>query len=99
MQVVYSPVHLAHDITVETYMGVPVPANEVAERAERIRTALEAASDAGVCRVVLEVAHENARAWAFYSRMGFRPTGETGSMPWDPSVTEERMVLDLPAGS
>jgi acetoin utilization deacetylase AcuC-like enzyme len=42
MQVVYSPAHLGHDITVETYMGLPVPANEVAERAERIRTALEA---------------------------------------------------------
>jgi len=42
MQVVYSPVHLAHDITHETYMGVAVPANEVAERAERIRSALEA---------------------------------------------------------
>src|SRR6476469_4575299 len=42
MQVVYTPAHLGHDITVETYMGVPVPANEVAERAERIRMALEA---------------------------------------------------------
>jgi acetoin utilization deacetylase AcuC-like enzyme len=42
MHVVYSPVHLAHDVTVETYMGVQVPANEVAERAERIRAALEA---------------------------------------------------------
>ncbi len=42
MDVVYSPAHLGHDITVETYMGVPVPANEVAERAERIRTTLEA---------------------------------------------------------
>ncbi len=40
MQVVYSPAHLGHDITIETYMGVPVPANEVAERAEQIRTAL-----------------------------------------------------------
>ena len=37
MQVVYSPRHLAHDIDTETYMGVGVPANEVAERAERIR--------------------------------------------------------------
>ena len=37
MQVVYSPAHLGHDITLETYMGVPVPANEVAERAELIR--------------------------------------------------------------
>ena len=42
MQVVYSPVHLAHDVVFETYMGVAVPANEVAERAERIRVALEA---------------------------------------------------------
>jgi acetoin utilization deacetylase AcuC-like enzyme len=42
MQVVYSPAHLGHDITLETYMGLPVPANEVAERAERIRIALEA---------------------------------------------------------
>jgi acetoin utilization deacetylase AcuC-like enzyme len=42
MDVVYSPRHLAHDIDTETYMGVGVPANEVAERAERIRTALEA---------------------------------------------------------
>ena len=42
MQVVYSPAHLAHDIAVETFMGVPIPANEVAERAEKIRLALEA---------------------------------------------------------
>jgi acetoin utilization deacetylase AcuC-like enzyme len=42
MQVVYSPAHLAHDITVETFMGLPIPANEVAERAEKIRAALEA---------------------------------------------------------
>jgi acetoin utilization deacetylase AcuC-like enzyme len=42
MQVVYSPAHLGHDITLETLMGMPVPANEVAERAELIRVALEA---------------------------------------------------------
>jgi acetoin utilization deacetylase AcuC-like enzyme len=42
MQVVYSPAHLGHDVTVETYMGSPVPANEVAERAEKIRAALDA---------------------------------------------------------
>ena len=42
MQVVYSPAHLGHDITLETFMGMPVPANEVAERAELIRVALEA---------------------------------------------------------
>src|SRR4029079_12107751 len=42
MRVVYTPAHLAHDITIETWMGMPIPANEVAERAERIRGALEA---------------------------------------------------------
>src|SRR5688500_17890432 len=42
MQVVYTARHLAHDIDTETYMGVGVPANEVAERAEKIRSALEA---------------------------------------------------------
>ena len=42
MQVVYTPAHLGHDISIETYMGTPIPANEVAERAERIRMTLEA---------------------------------------------------------
>jgi acetoin utilization deacetylase AcuC-like enzyme len=42
MRVVYTSAHLAHDVTVETWMGMPIPANEVAERAERIRGALEA---------------------------------------------------------
>jgi acetoin utilization deacetylase AcuC-like enzyme len=42
MQVVYSPRHLGHDVDTETFMGVGVPANEVAERAERIRIALQA---------------------------------------------------------
>ena len=42
MQVVYTSAHLAHDVREETYLGQPVPANEVAERAEIIRGALEA---------------------------------------------------------
>ena len=42
MQVVYTPAHLGHDVTVETYMGQPIPANEVAERAEIIRATLDA---------------------------------------------------------
>ncbi|MBF6604048.1 MAG: histone deacetylase family protein [Chloroflexi bacterium] len=42
MRVVYSPAHLGHEIVSETVMGRPIPANEVAERAERIRAALEA---------------------------------------------------------
>ena len=31
MRFVYSPLHLEHDITVQTVLGVQVPANEVAE--------------------------------------------------------------------
>ncbi len=42
MKVVYTPRHLGHDVTQETYLGVAVPANEVGERAEIIRSALEA---------------------------------------------------------
>lgn len=42
MRVVYSPQHLGHEITLQTVMGVQVPANEVADRAERIRATLEA---------------------------------------------------------
>jgi acetoin utilization deacetylase AcuC-like enzyme len=42
VKVVYSPAHLAHDVSLETYLGQPIPANEVAERAEIIRSTLEA---------------------------------------------------------
>ncbi len=42
MRVVYSPAHLAHDPVTETVTGAVIPANEVAERAERIRATLEA---------------------------------------------------------
>ena len=42
MKVVYTPRHLAHDVTHEAYLGIAEPANEVAERAARIRDALVA---------------------------------------------------------
>jgi acetoin utilization deacetylase AcuC-like enzyme len=42
MRVVYSPAHLDHDPKTETVMGAAIPANEVGERAERIRAALAA---------------------------------------------------------
>jgi acetoin utilization deacetylase AcuC-like enzyme len=42
MKVVYTPHHLAHEVTHETYLGQAIPANEVGERAERIREALVA---------------------------------------------------------
>ena len=64
-----------------------------------VGTALTSAAASGWRRVVLDVAHENARARAFYARMGFRPTGEVGVMPWDSTVTEETLALDLPVGS
>jgi acetoin utilization deacetylase AcuC-like enzyme len=44
VKVVYSPAHLGHDVRFETYLGQPVEANEVVERAEIIRAAL---ADAG----------------------------------------------------
>ena len=42
MKAVHTDRHRAHDPKVETYLGVPVPANEVPERAEAIRDALAA---------------------------------------------------------
>jgi acetoin utilization deacetylase AcuC-like enzyme len=42
VKVVYSPAHLGHDVRQETFLGQPVEANEVAERAEIIRAALTA---------------------------------------------------------
>jgi len=42
MRVVYTPRHLGHEVRLQTVLGVQVPANEVAERAERIRRTLEA---------------------------------------------------------
>ena len=64
-----------------------------------VGTALTSAAASGFRRVVLDVAHENARARAFYARMGFRATGAVGRMPWDPSVTEQTLALDLPVAS
>ena len=40
MRVVYSPLHLGHEIRLQTVLGVQVPANEVADRAEVIRASL-----------------------------------------------------------
>src|SRR5438093_1026093 len=40
MKFVYSSAHLGHDTVYETVLGQVIPANEVAERADRIRTTL-----------------------------------------------------------
>ncbi len=42
VKVVHTDRHRTHDPQVETYLGLPVPANEVPERAESIRAALVA---------------------------------------------------------
>jgi RimJ/RimL family protein N-acetyltransferase len=60
-----------------------------------LRTAMADAGASGFRRVVLDVAHENTRARAFYARHGFRPTGQVATMPWDESVTEETLVREL----
>lgn len=60
-----------------------------------VGAALTHAAASGWWRVLLDVAHENARARGFYTRLGFRPTGAVDSMPWDPAVTEETLALDL----
>ncbi len=60
-----------------------------------VTAALEHAGGEGCARVALDVARENVRAARFYLRQGFVPTGETGTMPWDPTCVEERMVRDL----
>ncbi|HYN69227.1 MAG TPA: histone deacetylase family protein [Candidatus Eisenbacteria bacterium] len=45
MKVVYTPRHRGHDVSRETYLGLPIPAHEVVERAEVIREALVGAGD------------------------------------------------------
>ena len=42
VKAVYTPRHRAHDVTHETYLGLPIPAHEVVARAELIREALVA---------------------------------------------------------
>lgn len=65
----------------------------VGERLVRVVVGYAAAR--GRRRVLLEVAHENAAAVALYERIGFVPTGRTGAMPHDPSITELEMELVL----
>jgi len=56
------------------------------------------ARSAGFCRLVLDVADDNLPAIALYSRMGFTPTGETGSLPPPRDrIREHRRALVLQA--
>lgn len=88
----------AHEVyLVGMWVATVARGTDVATRL--VAAALTSAAASGWRRVVLDVAHENARAGAFYTRLGFRATGEVDTMPWDPSVTEETLALDLPVGS
>jgi GNAT superfamily N-acetyltransferase len=49
----------------------------------------------GFGEVYLHVTSTVARARAFYTRLGFRPTGERFAMDRDRALTLETMVLDL----
>lgn len=60
-----------------------------------VDAALEHARGQGRRHVVLAVTRENVRARRFYLRLGFVVAGQSGTMPWDPTCVEERMVLDL----
>lgn len=60
-----------------------------------VRTAVATARADGWSRLLLDVAEENGRAITAYRRLGFLPTGRTAVMPWDESVTEIEMALDL----
>ena len=56
---------------------------------------LDAAREAGYTRVVLEVTDENGDASRLYRAMGFEPTGQRGSLPWDATITEAQLARDL----
>ncbi|MBM6405583.1 GNAT family N-acetyltransferase [Phycicoccus sp. CSK15P-2] len=87
--------HLADDEVHLVGMWVAAPARGTGAADALVDTALAEARRQGWTRVLLDAARENGRAARFYRRRGFVPTGETGTMPWDPTCVEERMALDL----
>lgn len=62
-----------------------------------VRAVADWAQTAGFSRLVLDVADDNAPAIALYARLGFQPTGDTGSLPPPRThVREHRRALNLP---
>ncbi len=57
-----------------------------------VQALLDHAGRSRLRRVTLDVADDNAAAIGFYERMGFVRTGNTGSLPHDPDVTEFEMA-------
>lgn len=50
----------------------------------------------GFARLVLDVGENNVNAIALYTRKGFKPTGQTGTLPPPRNhIKEQEMVLDL----
>jgi GNAT superfamily N-acetyltransferase len=57
---------------------------------------VEWARERGASEILLSVSDWNEGARRVYQRLGFVPTGVTESLPWDASVTESEMRLELP---
>jgi GNAT superfamily N-acetyltransferase len=57
---------------------------------------VEWARERGAREVLLSVSDWNEGARRVYERLGFAPTGVTESLPWDASVTESQMRLEVP---
>ena len=75
------------------YVTPPERGNGTSDRL--VATTCAWARGEGVDEIYLHVTSSVGRARAFYTRLGFRPTGETFSMDRDNALTLETMVLDL----
>jgi len=65
-----------------------------------VRCVIDWAISQDYANLLLEVADDNKRAVAFYARMGFEPTGATGSLPAPREhIREHERVLSLTRSS
>ncbi|MEP6808407.1 MAG: GNAT family N-acetyltransferase [Chloroflexota bacterium] len=59
------------------------------------RAAVARARERGATEILLSVSDWNEGARRVYQGIGFTPNGVRSSLPWDPSVTESEMRLEL----